>query len=198
MRLAIADPPYLGRAALFYGAGKDNMNANTGARINPVNKADNHPDAAIWDDPAAHRALVERLVGEFDGWAVAMAPDNLAHYLQWTPPAARVAVWHDPQVMPTGRHPRRRWEPVVIYVPEGRRRTLDLAGRPLVGDVLTVAHSAGGGRSFAGRKPAEWTRWVLSMLGWDATADEVVDLFPGSGAVAAVLDQPPLALLGWT
>lgn len=199
MRLAIADPPYLGRAEMLYGTRRvANMNAGPTAGIRPLRKADAHPDAARWDDPALHRGLVARLVADYEGWAIALAPDNLADYLQWVPRPTRVAVWHDPQVMPTGRHPRRKWEPVLISVPAGRRRTADLAGRPLVGDVLTAAngtgHARSRGKSFAGGKPPPWTRWVLSMLGWDPDVDTVDDLFPGSGAVQRVIDQPPLAL----
>ena len=191
MRLAIADPPYLGRAALLYGDGVDNMNANASARINPLRKADYHPDSAIWDDPATHRDLVADLVADYDGWAIALAPDNLRHYLQWVPERTRVAVWHDPQVMPTGSHPRRRWEPVLVSVPAGRRRINDIPG-PHVGDVLTEPH-VNGRRSFAGSKPPTWTRWVLSMLGYQDD-DVVTDLFGGSGAVQRVIDQPALAL----
>jgi hypothetical protein len=115
---------------------------------------------------------------------VAMVPANLRQYLQWTPPDARIAVWHNPRVMPTGSHPRRRWEPVIIYVPKGRRRIIDV--KTYVGDVLTVSH---GSSSFAGAKPRAWTRWVLDMLGYDQESDEVVDMFPGSGAVSAEARQ---------
>lgn len=187
MRLAIADPPYLGRARLLYSS-DDMANLNVGGNINPLRKADAHPDAHIWDDPDTHQNLVTDLMAGYDGWAIAMAPDNLRHYLQWVPARTRIAVWHDPAVMPTGTHPRRRWEPVLIYVPEGRRRTVDVP-HP-VGDVLTIPHQTGtpNGRSFAGRKPPQWTRWVLDMLG-HRDEDTVTDLFHGSGAVAAETAQ---------
>lgn len=50
MRLAYADPPYIGCAERIYG--------------------DLHPDAAVYDDPQAHLALMRRLNEEFDGWAL--------------------------------------------------------------------------------------------------------------------------------
>jgi hypothetical protein len=190
MKLAIADPPYLGRSVMFYGE-KNVANMNVGGNINPITKADVHPDAAVWDDPASHRGLVQRLVDEFDGWAIAMVPDSLRHYLQWVPERTRVAVWHDPRVMPAGQHPRRRWEPVLVYVPEGRRRIVDVKG-PHVGDVLTTPHGSG---SFAGAKPHAWTRWVLDMLGHDEASDTVDDLFSGSGAVQRVIDTPTLPMV---
>jgi hypothetical protein len=185
VRLAIADPPYLGRAEMLYGA-RDVGHMNRGGHINRVHKADCHPDAAIWDDPATHAALVGRLRADYDGWAIAMTPDCVRHYLAWVPERTRIAVWHDPHVMPTGSHPRRRWEAVLVYVPDGRRRVVDVPHA--VGDVLTV-----GNRSrwsgFAGTKPPQWTRWVLDMLGYREHDDTVDDLFPGSGAVTGELAQ---------
>jgi len=185
MRLAIADPPYLGKARMFYGAERmDNMNANATARINPTRKADYHPEAWVWDTPEKHQELVDKLVAEYDGWAIAMIPDSLTHYLQWVPADTRIAVWHDPRVMPTGSHPRRRWEPVLVYAPKGRRRVVDVTNP--VGDVLTCPHPSG---SFAGSKPPQWTRWVLDMMGYDQDADIVDDLFGGSGAVSNEIAQ---------
>jgi len=187
MRLCIADPPYLGRAEIFYGARSvDNMNANATARINPMRKADVHPDAHLWDDPEMHRALVARLCADYDGWAIAMVPDSLRHYLAWAPADCIIAVWHDPQAMPTGRHPRRRWEPVLVRRADGRKRVADVPHA--VGDVLTCNHGAS---SFAGAKPSAWTRWVLDMLGY-REGDTVDDLFHGSGAVAAEIAQTVL------
>ena len=50
-----------------------------------------------------------------------------------------------------------------------------------VDDVVTAGITPGG---FAGRKPHDWTHWVLRMLGYDPAVDEVHDLFPGSGSVS--------------
>lgn len=183
MRLAIADPPYLGRAEMFYGE-RAVANLNVGGSINQAFKADVHPEAHLWDDPASHEALVARLMDEYDGWAIAMVPSNLREYLRWVPERTRIAVWNDPRVMPTGQHPRRRWEPVLVLQPTGRRRVIDVPCP--TGDVLTCPHPGG---SFAGSKPAEWTRWVLDMLGYDADTDTVDDLFGGSGAVSRGIAQ---------
>ena len=183
MRLCIADPPYLGKAEMFYGERKT-KDFNVGGKINPTTKADVHPDATRWDDPSTHEAMVRDLTANYDGWAIALLPDNLTSYLAWVPQRTRIAVWHDPRVMPTGAHPRRRWEAVLVHTPVGRRRTSDVSTP--VGDVLTCVHPNG---SFAGAKPPQWTRWVLDMLGYDAETDTVDDLFPGSGAVAAEVAQ---------
>lgn len=147
MRLCIADPPYLGTAEMLYGT-RDLARLTFGGSIGQAFKADRHPDAHLWDDPETHREMVEMLCRDYDGWAIAMVPDSLRHYLQWVPSDVIVAVWHNPRVMPTGRHPRRRWEPVLVKRAEGRKRVLDVS-MP-VGDVLTCVHSSG---SFAGQKP---------------------------------------------
>ena len=188
MRLCIADPPYLGRAEMFYGD-RDLASLNFGGSINQTFKADRHPDAHLWDDPRTHRQLVQDLVAHYDGWAIAMVPDSLRHYLQWVPPDVVIAVWHDPRVMPTGRHPRRRWEPVIVSRPPGRRQVT--AVPTPVGDVLTCPHPSG---SFAGAKPRAWTRWVLDMMGHDPDVDTVDDLFAGSGAVAREIAQGVLRI----
>jgi hypothetical protein len=188
MKLAIADPPYLGRAELFYGE-REVERMNFHGNINQMYKADKHPDAHLWDQPAQHEALVQQLLADYDGWAIAMVPDNLRHYLQWVPDETLIAVWHNPRVMPTGRHPRRRWEPVLIHRAPGRKKITAVPAP--VGDVFTAPHGHG---SFAGAKPRGWTRWVLDMLGYDPATDTVTDLFPGSGAVAAEINQHVLQL----
>jgi hypothetical protein len=104
MRLAIADPPYLGLAEMLYGY-KEKAHLNFNGSVNQLFKADRHPEAHLWDDPDTHRRMVESLVEQYDGWAIAMLPRSLRHYLQWVPSDTRVAVWHDPRVMPTGSHP---------------------------------------------------------------------------------------------
>jgi hypothetical protein len=193
MRLAIADPPYLGLADMFYGTG-ERLKVGKTSTVSAARRADSHPDAARYDDPEAHRQMVNRLVDEYDGWAIAMLPSSLRHYLAWVPESTRVAVWHDPNVMPTGSHPRRKWEPVLIYRPAGRRRIQDVPG-PHVSDVLTCVHTNGSASNgFAGAKPQAWTSWVLAMLGWDPDTDTVTDLFPGSGAVENQVNQTPLPI----
>lgn len=68
-----------------------------------------------------------------------------------------------------------------MHVPAGRRGR---GGPPCSTAIATAAPRAG----FTGAKPPAVTRWVLDLLGADPD-DEVVDLFPGSGAVAAAAAQ---------
>lgn len=197
MRIAIADPPYpplfrerfdlagggsrvtvRSRATRWYG---DGPRSKTDAP-----RADVHPEASKWDDLTEHRALLLHLVENFDGWAIATTPDGLGAYHP-LPMNAEVMAWIRPTAMPGGGRLISRWEPVIVYIPEERRTR---AGAR-VSNVLTAnAPSARGrgGQSFVGSKPAAWTRWVLDALAYDPEADELFDLFPGSGAVTAAAD----------
>lgn len=137
MRLAIADPPYLGRAARNYGPGSDLSGFGQGN-------------------------------------------NNLRHYLAWVPNDTRVCAWHKPRSVPTGSRITPSWEPVLAYVPHGRRGR----GSLQMTDVLTAPPP----QTFVGAKPSRWTRWVLDLLGY-SEGDTVDDLFPGSGAVERELAQ---------
>lgn len=203
MRLCIADPPYLGVAAFWYGAdGPDRVGGAGKSTLSgsAPKRADRHPYAHLWDDPEAHRALIARMTSDYDGWAVAMKVSSLWHYLQWADPrVCHVAAWTKQTSLPTGTRPIRSWEPVLIRVPDGRRRVRDRSHPQPVRDTIhtlgpvkpkqtAVARAS----TFAGSKPAQWTRWVLDMLGYDPDQDTVDDLFPGSGAVAAEIRQGTL------
>jgi hypothetical protein len=187
MRLAIADPPY----PRFVGSGGSKPRAarwyGDGQRSQKDRPADYHPDAAAWDDHARHRRLLVDLMLGFDGWAIATTPDGLAAYGA-LPPAARIMAWVKPNASPGSHRLRSLWEAVILYPPEGRRSNRNGAG--MVSDVMTANAPRLG---FPGAKPVEWTRWVLDALGYDEDEDEVVDVFHGSGSVAAALSQTRLA-----
>jgi hypothetical protein len=187
VRLAIADPPYppsrRGRpvASRWYGSRAHTLGPGSYA-------ADFHPDADEWDDPARHRALMDHLVAEYDGWAIATSVDGLDAYRP-LPPECRVMVWVKPNAMPGPARIHSKWEAVIVYPPVGRRSSRNGAG--CVPDVLVAPKRNDG---FAGAKPPEWTSWVLDALGYDPDADTLTDLFHGSGAVtlaSAQLSLPP-------
>lgn len=192
MRLAIADPPYLGRADRWYGNGRGSGRTRIPTALGRNGrKPDHHPDAADWDRPERHAELVAQLTAECDGWAIAGAPDanTIRVLLNAAPPAARLAVWSRPNSMPGGSRVLSSWEPVIYLVPEGRR---DRSAGPAVRDLLSAPVLPQG---FLGSKPPAWTRWVLELLGYDPSADELLDMFPGSGAVTSAADGM-LALAG--
>lgn len=188
MKLCIADPPYLGRAAVWYG---DSMGpSQVGVRYGGKSKvsykpADNHPSAGDYDTIEKHREMVDRLIAEYDGWAIAMAHDNLRDYIPMIPRSVpiRICIWTKQGPLPGGSRIINYYEPVVVRVPEGRRAA---KGAIPVPDSVRIPAPRNG---FAGTKPPAWTRWVLDMLGYDPETDTVYDLFHGSGAVSAEVAQ---------
>lgn len=193
MRLAIADPPYPPRRTERFdrASGKPRVVVRSrarrwygdGTRPSDERPADFHPDAGEWDAPARHRQLLEQLMDEFDGWAIATTLDGLDCYRP-LPISARTMIWHKPTAMPTSGRIASSCEAVIVHAPANRRaRTSGPLGQ--VPDLLSCTAPHG----FAGAKPARWTRWVLDALGYDPTTDTVDDLFPGSGSVAAAAAQ---------
>jgi hypothetical protein len=184
VKLCIADPPYLGRASEWYGSrGLTTIARNKGVTYRP---ADFHGNAEVWDKPETHQDLVKQLIASYDGWAIAMAHDNLRAYLPWIPTTVpiRIGIWNK-QVLPGAARVLNAYEPVIVRIPEGRRSSIGTTG-PKPRDAVTIGRESHG---FTGAKPRAWTRWVLDMLGYDAETDTVDDLFPGSGAVAKELAQ---------
>lgn len=174
MRFVIADPPYLGRASRWYGDGR----GHGGGR----GRADFHPEASKWDDPAAHVRLIEDVNARFDGWAIALHESSLPLYLAHAPSDAHVAVWVRGNAIPTGSRVRALWEPVLYRIPSSRRGRGEAVGED---DVFNVGISGG----FPGRKPEAWTHWVCRLLGVRADqGDEVEDLFPGTDSVTRAID----------
>src|SRR5262249_57194221 len=90
LRLAYADPPYLGNARLYRG----------------------HPDYA---GEGNHAALIRRL-DPYDGWALSTSAAALPAVLALCPPGVRVAAWHRGERPTASWQPLNGWEPVV-YVP---------------------------------------------------------------------------------
>jgi hypothetical protein len=184
MKLCIADPPYLGRASEWYGErGKTTVQRNRKVTYRP---ADSHPDAESWDQLETHSHLVDRLIENYDGWAIAMAHDNLRDYLPLIPRSLpiRICIWVK-QPLPGAARVLNSYEPVLIRIPEGRRSSIGTTGiKPR--DSVTIGRESYG---FTGAKPRAWTRWVLDVMGYDASTDTVDDLFPGSGSVANELAQ---------
>jgi hypothetical protein len=182
MRLAIADPPY----PPFVGSGGKKNRASrwygTGQRSKRDKPADVHPEATHWDDPANHRTLLEGLVAEYDGWAIATSPDGIAAY-GVLPTATRIMAWVKPNAQPGAHRLRSNWEAVILYPPVGRRSNRNGVGS--ISDVLVEPVT----RGFIGAKPAAWTDWVLDALSYDPETDELIDLFPGSGAVSASIED---------
>jgi hypothetical protein len=164
MRLAYADPPYLGCAWRYR----------------------KHPDAARWDDPHSHGELMAHLDAGYDGWALSAGMNSLQKLLPLAPEGVRIAAWVKPfsAAFPAVRIAY-AWEPV-IYRPA---RPLTSEGALSIKDFLIENMAVR--RGLVGAKPERFCRWVLDLLGY-MDGDEMTDLFPGTGVMGQVEAQGTL------
>ena len=163
MRFAFADPPYLGCGMKHYGV--------------------LHPDATDCDDPAWHRALIERLVDEYpDGWALCLHTPSLRTLLPMCPSDVRVGSWVKPfAAFKVNVNPGYAWEPVIWRGGRKRTRQQDTT-RDWIAESITLR------RGLTGVKPRAVCLWIFDLLNVEP-GDHVEDLFPGSGAVGAAISE---------
>lgn len=148
---------------------------------------EDHPDYAGEVD---HAALIEQLTGEYqDGWALSTNPGEL-HWLLPLCPKHRVLAWVKPFAAWKRNHwPAYAWEPVILVGGRTLYGTQETP-RDFISEPITMR------KGVSGAKPLAFCLWLFSCLG-ALPGDEMVDLFPGSGAVAhawqTYLAQQPLA-----
>lgn len=137
-----------------------------------------------------HRALIQRLE-EYDGWALSTDETNLQFVLSLCSYGVRVLAWCKPDAVPF-HGPWQSWEPVICRParPERAKLRSYYEGN-------APARGFCGERSFTGSKPEGFCEWVIRCLGADP-ADELDDLFPGTGVMSRTWEsfrrQQPL----WT
>ena len=160
MRIAYADPPYIGQSKKHYG---------------------NHPDYAGEVD---HEALIGQLVADYpDGWALSCSSPSLRYLLPLCPADVRIAAWVKPfAVFKPNVNPAYAWEPVIWCGGRRQRSRDELTIRDWVSSVIVLQ----GGTH--GTKPEPFCRWLFDLLGLDPD-DTFDDLFPGSGAVARAWER---------
>jgi hypothetical protein len=179
MRLAYADPPYLGYGHMY----TDTTEAAS----------------REYDDIAAWERLAVQL-REFDGWALSMTSGNLYDILPLFPERPRIAAW----VKPFAAFKRNvrvayTWEPVLFSPARESSKAGATPTRDHIAEPITMK------RGLPGAKPERFCAWLLDALGY-LPGDEVVDMFPGTGVLGRVvaarefeagnaleLEQPPLA-----
>lgn len=165
VRLAYADPPYVGCADRY-----------------------DHADAARWDDPEAHVWLMADLDRDFDGWALSCSSPSLRDLAYASPNGTRVGAWVKTfAAYKANVRIAYAWEPV-IFKP-GRDRSADGApvGRDFLIEPITLQ------RGLVGAKSERFCRWILDLLGY-VDGDHLEDLFPGTGVMGRVLAQGRLRL----
>ena len=161
VRVAYADPPYPGCAHLY----KD------------------HPDYAGEVD---HSELVVRLAEDFDGFILhtsSVALQEVLYWFQHVAVAFRVMAWVKPFAAFKANVPvAYAWEPVIVSpcrkpVVSGR-----VVMRDWVSEPITMQ------RGLTGAKPEAVCRWAFEVAGMEPD-DELVDLFPGTGAVTQAWER---------
>lgn len=156
MRIAYADPPYIGCAHLYR----------------------DQPDYVGEVD---HVALVARLDAEFDGWVLhaAATPESfsvLAPLVVST--GARWMAWVKGFAAFKRNVPvAYAWEPVIVKPARKPVVSKRLVMRDWVQESITLR------RGLTGAKPEAVCHWAFEMVA-ARPEDDLVDLFPGTGAVA--------------
>jgi hypothetical protein len=164
IRVGYADPPYLGCCGLYQH---------------------HHPDGRCWDDPETHRLLIGRLVAEFpDGWVLSCSSPSLRTLLPLCPEDVRVGAWVKPfHAFKRGVRPAYAWEPVVYLGGRNRHHPPPEKGGKATTPRDWVSANITLQKGLTGVKPNPFCFWLFDLLGL-RTGDELVDLFPGSGAVS--------------
>lgn len=163
MKLAYADPPYLGMGKKLY--------------------ANHHAEAHIWDDAQTHVDLMARMDAEYDGWALSLTSTSLHILLPKAPDGIRVAAWVKPWAAFRPNHRvQYTWEPVIFRTarPKGGR------GIPSVRDFVIANITMRKG--LPGAKPDGFNDWLLRLLGYEI-GDVFDDLFPGTGGMELALQR---------
>lgn len=170
MRVAYADPPYPGQSLIHYG---------------------DHPDYAGEVD---HHRLLGRLDGEYDGWLLHTSSPTLADVLGFAQQQGiggfRVMAW----VKPFAAFKRNvsvayAWEPVLVKPARKPVVSGRLVLRDWIAEPITLE------RGLSGVKPDAVCRWAFEVLGMEP-ADDLEDLFPGSGAVTRAWEAWRAAVRG--
>lgn len=157
MRIAYADPPYIGCAYLYR----------------------DHPD---YGGEVDHADLLDRLEADFDGWVLhaAATPRSmavLAPLVEKIPDARWMSWVKGFAAFKKNVSVAYAWEPVIIKPARKPVVSKRLVNRDWIDCPITLK------RGLTGAKPEKVCHWAFEMVGAHPD-DTLVDMFPGSGAVA--------------
>lgn len=124
-----------------------------------------------------HAELIARLERDFDGWLLHTSSTALRGVLAICPPTVRIMAW----VKPFAAFKRNvsvayAWEPVIVKACRKPVVTGRIVMRDWVSESITLK------KGLCGVKPPKVCAWAFEMLGLEPD-DELVDLYPGTGAV---------------
>ncbi len=123
-----------------------------------------------------HDLLLADLV-KYDGWALSCSSPSLKTILALPncPDDVRIGAWVKPfAIFKPGINPAYAWEPVLLKPARANRDSA--TARDWVSEPVTTR------RGLAGVKPARFCYWLFAVLG-ALPGDDLVDMFPGTGAV---------------
>lgn len=162
MRFCYSDPPYPGQSAKHYA---------------------DHPDYAGEVD---HAELIERMERDYDGWLLHTSSTALKPVLALCPDGLRVLSWVKTfAAFKRNVSPAYAWEPVIVK-PLRKAEPNQTPDSPIMRDWF--AHPITMERGLSGAKPEKVCHWLFECAGLHPD-DELVDLFPGSGAVTRAWDS---------
>lgn len=152
MRIAYADPPYIGCAHLY----KD------------------HKDYAGEVD---HEKLIAYLSNDYDGFVLHCSSPSLSEILRYTPEDCRIMAWVKPFAAFKKNVPvAYAWEPIIVRAARRPIVSKRLVMRDWIDCPITMK------KGLTGAKPEKVCWWLFEMVA-ATPLDELVDLFPGTGAV---------------
>ena len=162
MRLAYADPPYIGCA--------DKAIGTIGAYGGPTDPFDGEVGEVD------HAELLDRLA-EFDGWILHSHVPGLRVIAPLLPDDARICAWVKTFAAFKRNVPvAYAWEPVIVVPARKPEVTGRMVMRDWIAEPITMR------RGLAGAKPEAVCRWAFELVGAHPD-DDFTDLFPGTGAV---------------
>lgn len=126
-----------------------------------------------------HARLIAELEADYDGWALSTHVPGLRVVVPLLPERARICAWVKPFAsFKPGALLQYAWEPVIVA--PVRKPTQSVPDWCSAGITLM--------RGMVGAKPADLAYWIFAAAGLEPD-DELVDLYPGSGAVGRAWAQ---------
>lgn len=123
-----------------------------------------------------HAELIARLDADYDAWALSASSPSLRQLLPMCPEDCRVLSWVKPfAIFKPGVRVAYAWEPIIIRGWRKGDRTMPTV-RDWCSENITLR------RGLSGAKPENVCHWLFDVMGL-TEADEMIDLFPGTGAV---------------
>jgi hypothetical protein len=136
-----------------------------------------YKDHADYAGEVNHQMLIGRLEAEFDGWVLHTSSVALPYVASMCPAGIRIMAWVKGfAAFKKNVSVAYAWEPVIVKTARKPVVSKRLVMRDWVESSITLR------RGLTGAKPEKVCHWAFEMVG-AVPDDELVDLYPGTGAV---------------